>query len=468
MNFLRKKVARLSGIALVATGLVLTAGFQSPASASQIVKDGGFEAAVDDGSGVLDSPFWTEADSLFDSPLCNEDLCGTGGGASPPRTGAVWAWFGGAATAGQTGSLTQSTFFPSGGTASLTYWYRNGTVAAPFDATLVVKVDGTTVKTHTEAAVAEAAYTLQTVDVSAFANGANHTLSFNYTNGGAGTNSMVVDDVAITTSVNLPVTATPTVTSTDPASPSGSTTPKVKGTAEAGSTVTLYSNATCTGAALGSGTAADFAGAGITAAVPNNATTTIYAKATKAAQEDSACSTTFVSYVNDSTVPNTTITSPAAGAVVKSLTVPVTFTSSEAGSTFTCKVDTAAFAPCTSPASLTVTSGQHTVQVVAKDTAGNADASPASVTFTAYDCTSLNAAVTSAQTKVDAAGKAVAKAKKALKKAKKSHNASKIKKAKKKLKKAKAAQKAAQSALAAAQASAAPCGGTSMKLQAVK
>lgn len=159
----------------------------------------------------------------------------------------------------------------------------------------------------------------------------------------------------------------------------------------------------------------------------------------------------------DGTPPETTITSSPAGGVAKSLTVPIGFASSEAGSTFQCALDAAAFAGCTSPATLTVTPGQHTFQVKATDAGSNTDATPASVTFTAYDCTTLNAAVAAAQTKADAAKAAVAKAAKALKKAKKSHNPSKIKKAKKKLKAAKAAQKKALAALAAAKAAAAPC-----------
>ena len=37
--------------------------------------------------------------------------------------------------------------------------------------------------------------------------------------------------------------------------------------------------------------------------MPANATTTIYARATKSGQAASACSSTSVSYVNDSTAP---------------------------------------------------------------------------------------------------------------------------------------------------------------------
>ena len=98
------------------------------------------------------------------------------------------------------------------------------------------------------------------------------------------------------------------------------------------------------------------------------------------------------------------------------------------------------------PQSITVTPGVHTFKVAAKDAAGNTDTTPATVTFTAYDCPTLTAAVAKAQKKAD-------KAKKALKKAKKSGNKAKIAKAKKKLKKAKKALKAAKAA-------AAPCGST--------
>ncbi len=111
----------------------------------------------------------------------------------------------------------------------------------------------------------------------------------------------------------------------------------------------------------------------------------------------------------DTTAPNTTITSSPAGGIAKSLTVPIAFTSNETPSTFNCKVDTGAAAPCTSPKSITVTPGQHTFSVAATDAALNTDATPATVTFTAYDCPTLDAAVTAAQAKATAAAKKVAR-----------------------------------------------------------
>ena len=58
------------------------------------------------------------------------------------------------------------------------------------------------------------------------------------------------------------------------------------------------------------------------------------------------------------------------------------FSSSETGSTFTCRVDKKAEAPCTSPLKLEgLKKGKHSLTVVATDAAGNADASPASYSW---------------------------------------------------------------------------------------
>jgi hypothetical protein len=97
--------------------------------------------------------------------------------------------------------------------------------------------------------------------------------------------------------------------------------------------------------------------------------------------------------VPDVTPPQTTVTTTIPGGIAKSLTVPVGF-ASEAGATFTCSLDGAAYAACSSPAQLTVAPGHHVFRVVAKDAAGNADATPAEVAFTAYDCVTLKADVT--------------------------------------------------------------------------
>jgi hypothetical protein len=109
--------------------------------------------------------------------------------------------------------------------------------------------------------------------------------------------------------------AMPAMSSVNPASPANNNSPKVIGTAAAGSTVQLYANATCTGAPTAAGSAATFASPGIAASVADNTTTTFSATASNAAGM-SACSTSNVTYTEDSTPPTSPIlssTSPPSG-----------------------------------------------------------------------------------------------------------------------------------------------------------
>jgi hypothetical protein len=86
------------------------------------------------------------------------------------------------------------------------------------------------------------------------------------------------------------------------------------------------------------------------------------------------------SFTVDTVAPDTTITSGPSG--VTSNAAPSFGFSSEAGAVFACRVDSAAFASCTSPhTTATLTDGAHTFQVRATDAAGNTG-SPASRSFT--------------------------------------------------------------------------------------
>ena len=100
--------------------------------------------------------------------------------------------------------------------------------------------------------------------------------------------------------------AAPAITDTDPDSPSSDNNPEVKGTTGAGSptTVKLYTNSSCSGSPAATGTPTQFAGAGITVAVPANATTQLAARTSDASGNDSTCSSAFP-YVEDSTAPAT-------------------------------------------------------------------------------------------------------------------------------------------------------------------
>ncbi len=177
--------------------------------------------------------------------------------------------------------------------------------------------------------------------------------------------------------------AAPTVSAVSPASPANDNTPKVSGTAPAGATVTLYGSATCTGTALATGTAAAFASPGLTITVADNSTTSVYATATTAGRT-SACSTSFVTYVEDSThLVDTTISRGPDGLIADSRVVFFFEATPAAGATFSCAFDGAAPTPCTSPLTeVGLAEGAHTFAVQATSGAGDVDPTPATRTFT--------------------------------------------------------------------------------------
>ena len=116
------------------------------AGGSDVIVDGGFE-----NGGIPDTNWPVETSTNFGTPLCDFASCGNGGGASPPRTGLIWAWFGGIA-APETATLGQTVTIPSGGPATLHFWMRIGTVTAPFTDVLNVRVDGAIVQSYLEPA----------------------------------------------------------------------------------------------------------------------------------------------------------------------------------------------------------------------------------------------------------------------------------------------------------------------------
>lgn len=78
--------------------------------------------------------------------------------------------------------------------------------------------------------------------------------------------------------------------------------------------------------------------------------------------------------------PETTITSGPAGDVAAGSLIAYAF-SSPTGVSFECRVDTAAFALCPSPRSLTAQAGLHTFEVRAIDDAGRVDRTPAARSY---------------------------------------------------------------------------------------
>jgi subtilisin-like proprotein convertase family protein len=104
----------------------------------------------------------------------------------------------------------------------------------------------------------------------------------------------------------LPVPA-PVLTGTDPASPASDSTPLVRGTAPAGSTVRLYMGASCSGTPAATGSAADLASPGIEVGVPPGTTAQISAQAQRGAAT-SACSAPISYAAAAGAPPDTSVT----------------------------------------------------------------------------------------------------------------------------------------------------------------
>ena len=183
----------------------------------------------------------------------------------------------------------------------------------------------------------------------------------------------------------------PSLTATEPASPADNNSPKVKGSAAAGSEIKLYTSADCSGSPAASGSAADLAGPGIPVSVADNSTNAFRATATDTASTLSECSDA-VGYQEitgsgtspDSTPPSTDgLKGPKR--INRGRLATFRFSSSEAGSTFRCRLDKTPYKACSSPRKVKTgkldPKRKHSFRVYAIDPSGNVDASPAKRAF---------------------------------------------------------------------------------------
>ncbi len=182
------------------------------AGGTDVIVDGTFEAGT---------PWtgWTvQSSTNFGTPMCDTG-CGTGGGTAGGFGGSVnWAWFGGTASA-ETATAGQSVVIASGGSASLTFQLWIGAVNAPFTDVLNVRVDGAIVASFVEPAVVEPGYTMRTVNLNAFANGASHAILFEYIGPGGAVSNFSVDNVTLISGGACP-SATPSIPPSATPSPS--------------------------------------------------------------------------------------------------------------------------------------------------------------------------------------------------------------------------------------------------------
>lgn len=176
-----------------------------------VVSDPGFEAGNP-------NPSWTARSEVFSSPLCDAS-CSTEA-AALPNSGAWWVWFGGAAMP-DAPSVSQSLRFPSG-VAELRYFLAVWPGDAEGDDQLTLTIDGTTIETILDDAPdASTDYEEIVVDVSAYADGQVHELTFSAQTSGVGNSGFFLDDVSLLDCSGIAGTGTDSSTSGDTTTSTG-------------------------------------------------------------------------------------------------------------------------------------------------------------------------------------------------------------------------------------------------------
>jgi hypothetical protein len=163
-------------------------GFDPPPP-PPVVTDGSFEE-TDGGTGT--NPYWDYSDTngatLFYS------------GGMPTHDGIWTTWFGGWGGANpETQSMVQTVTMPASGPQYLNYW-RFAASVPDQPGTLTVSIDGTPVETTDLSTLAgDLTYVQQSIDVSSYADGAQHaiTFQFDYPGGGDSDGNLFIDDVSI-------------------------------------------------------------------------------------------------------------------------------------------------------------------------------------------------------------------------------------------------------------------------------
>jgi len=236
--------------------------------------------------------------------------------------------------------------------------------------TVTVIVDGAAVGTTT----ADAAGNWSFTPITGLSNG-QHTVAATATDA-AGNVSPQSNTNTFTVDATIP--AAPVITGPANNTVTNDNTPTITGTAPPNSTVTVIidgnSVGTVTSDAAGNWT---FTPTTPLAEGPHDFT----AVTTNTAGNTSEPSNT-VRIIVDTAVPDTTIVSGPTGNT-ESTSATFTFSSSEAGVTYECNLDGAGFQPCTNSVTFAnLAEGEHTLQVRARDSAGNVDPTPAATSWT--------------------------------------------------------------------------------------
>lgn len=161
------------------------------AGCPDLITDGGFEIG-------LSTP-WDTASVNFGTPLCDVPTCGLGTGTGPHNGSAFWVWFGGVSVP-EEGHVSQSVTIPTGTAATLYFYLEQIVCDGPTDFVEVL-IDGTNVFTSDGSSTlcGQLGYTLETVNLTAYADGLPHTLEFHsqtFAVNGGGSN-FFIDDVSL-------------------------------------------------------------------------------------------------------------------------------------------------------------------------------------------------------------------------------------------------------------------------------
>ncbi len=188
----------------VSTGTALASALAAvqTAAVGQIVKDGSFEAGTP-------NPVWEEHSQNFPSPLCNVQRCGNFFG--DPHDGDWWVWFGGAEQR-ESGYVRQSVTIPEG-TAKLTFWLDITASSGNGKDYVAVSVDNDELFRALESDAGQYhPWTQVEVDLTAYADGRAHLLTFSSDMIGPQRSNFFVDQIEIAVEGGL-TTCVYTVTS---------------------------------------------------------------------------------------------------------------------------------------------------------------------------------------------------------------------------------------------------------------
>lgn len=243
--------------------------------------------------------------------------------------------------------------------------------------TVTVIVDGSSVGTTT----ADASGNWSLTPTASLANGP-HTVMATATDT-AGNVSPQSNTHTFTVGGGSTIPPAPVVTGPADNTVTDDTTPTISGTAPPNSTVTVFIDGkpvgTTTSDAAGNWTLTP------TSALPEGPHL-ITATTTNAEGTTSSPSNT-VRLIVDTGPPDTTIVSGPSGRT-ESTSALFEFSSSEAGVTYECNLDGAGFVPCSNPVTFAgLSAGEHTLEVRARDAAGNVDPTPARATWTVLPTT---------------------------------------------------------------------------------